>query len=402
MPERSAGPESDGYHRPDEQQVLTCWVNGFDEVLAPAPSCDAADPRAGFEAALLPALKRTPCVVAFSGGRDSSAILAVATRLARREGLADPIPATHAFDGQGSADETAFQELVIRHLGLREWHRFTDAAAFDVLGDRARRGLMRHGLLWPAMVHCHEPLMQLAAGGGSVVVGEGGDEVLGNQRMAAIVHVLRKRYRPGLRTLRLLWGSLAPAAVRRRHLRRELDRTPMHPWLRPDLAAGFVERLAADLAGAPLRWDRAVLRHAGRRAVRGAAVNFRRIMAESDVSYHEPFLDPAFLGPFARAGGIRGWVTRTEMMRMLFGDVLPDEVCRRNEKARFNGVAVGTVSREFIATWDGAGADPSVVDIDAFRRAVLAEAPVFGVQLLLQKAWLAHNRVSDQIPAVAS
>ena len=37
-------------------------------------------------------LQRGPCLVSFSGGRDSSAVLAVATAVARREGLAAADP----------------------------------------------------------------------------------------------------------------------------------------------------------------------------------------------------------------------------------------------------------------------------------------------------------------------
>ncbi|HET9254266.1 MAG TPA: asparagine synthase-related protein [Pseudonocardiaceae bacterium] len=386
--------DGDGYYRPSGYEILTCWVTGFDPVDELAAGPLAPSPRAGFEAALLPALRRTPCVVAFSGGRDSSAILAVATHLARRHGLPDPVPATHDFTGRGEADESHYQELLIRELGLREWHRFRDedGRGFDVLGERARRGLRRHGLLWPAMVHCHAPLVELAAGGGSVITGEGGDEVLGSQRMAAVNYVIKNRHRPGRRTLRLLADSLAPATWRRRELCRQLRATPMHPWLRPEIAEGFVQRLARDLAGAPLRWDAAVLRCAGRRSVTTAAANFRRIFAADDVTYHEPFLDPAFLAPLRRAGGWRGWITRTSMMRMLFGDVLPEEICGRDQKARFGSVAVGGPSREFIADWNGEGADPDVVDIEAFRAAVNGESPVYGVQLLLQSAWLAVNR----------
>ncbi len=76
-----------------------------------------------------------------------------------------------AFTGRGEADESRYQELVIRELGLREWYRFRDVEAFDVLGERARHGLTRHGLLWPAMLHCHAPLVELAAGGGGIISG---------------------------------------------------------------------------------------------------------------------------------------------------------------------------------------------------------------------------------------
>ena len=57
----------------------------------------AATPRAAFEAAILPGLRRSPCLVSFSGGRDSSAVLATATAVARREGLPLPVPITHRF-----------------------------------------------------------------------------------------------------------------------------------------------------------------------------------------------------------------------------------------------------------------------------------------------------------------
>jgi hypothetical protein len=64
-------------------------------------------PRAALEAAVLPALRRSPCLVSFSGGRDSSAVLAVAASVARREGLPLPIPATNRFPGARLTDEAA-------------------------------------------------------------------------------------------------------------------------------------------------------------------------------------------------------------------------------------------------------------------------------------------------------
>ena len=387
-----------GYYRPSDYELATGWVCGFDSPTLPSDLSVNTSPRAAFEAALLPALQRSPCVVAFSGGRDSSAILAVATHLARRHGLADPVAATHDFAGHAHADEARFQELVISDLKLREWYRFRDAEGCDVLGERARRGLRTHGLLWPAMVHGHAPMVELAAGGGSIVTGEGGDEILGEQRITTVRHAIRNR-RPSRRTARMLVDSLAPKAERRRSLRRQLRAVGMHPWLRRDVAEDFVERLARDLADGPLRWDAAVLRHSGRRCVTMTALNFRRIFAADDVSYHEPFLEPGFLQAIGRAGGWSGWLTRTSMMRMLFSDVLPDEICRRNEKAEFGGVAVGESSRAFLAGWSGEGLDSDVVDIEAFRREVQRENPLFGVQMLLQTAWLTTAR---RRPPVAS
>lgn len=389
------GSVDDGYYRISDFELATGWVGGFDPVLPFEPA--SCTPREGFEAALVPALQRTPCVIAFSGGRDSSAILAVATHVARREGLPDPIPATHDFGGNGRADETGFQELLIKHLGLRDWYRFA-ASAGDVLGAPAQRGLQRQGLLWPARIHCQEPMIELAAGGGSLVFGEGGDEVLGKQRMSGVNKALQVPHRPGRRTLRMLTDSLAPASERRRRLRRALRGQGMLlPYLRRDVAEDLVSGVATDLAAAPLRWDRGVIRHTGRRAVTAAATNLDRICANAGVTFHKPFLDPTFLGPFASAGGWRGWVGRTEMMRMLFGDVVPEEICRRTRKAEFGAVAFGAATRAFLVEWQGEGVDPDVVDIDAFRAAATAEWPPFGAQMLVQAAWLATQR--DREPA---
>src|SRR5438128_1990791 len=51
-------------------------------------------PRAALDSLIRPALLTPPCVLGFSGGRDSSALLASALDLARREGLPEPIPIT--------------------------------------------------------------------------------------------------------------------------------------------------------------------------------------------------------------------------------------------------------------------------------------------------------------------
>jgi asparagine synthetase B (glutamine-hydrolysing) len=126
---------------------VTGSVTGFEPFSLP-PDTSRYSARRQFEEAVLEALLRSPRVVAFSGGRDSSAILCVATHVARREGLSDPVPATHDFAGCGPSDESTAQELVIRHPGLKDWQRINDVDGFDVLGARAQSGLRRYGLLW--------------------------------------------------------------------------------------------------------------------------------------------------------------------------------------------------------------------------------------------------------------
>ena len=83
-----------------------------DEPPLPAVG-EALDPLEALEAAVLPALQRPPCLAMFSGGRDSSLVLAVASRVARREGLAEPIPTTQVFPDFPETDEARWQKLVL-------------------------------------------------------------------------------------------------------------------------------------------------------------------------------------------------------------------------------------------------------------------------------------------------
>ena len=101
---------------------------------------------------MLPALERPPCGVAFSGGRDSSLVLAVAVHVARREGLPEPIPITRVFPDVSESDEQLWQERVVRHLGLREWHRVTVHDELDVMGPHATAHLREHGIVWPPTI----------------------------------------------------------------------------------------------------------------------------------------------------------------------------------------------------------------------------------------------------------
>ena len=78
----------------------------------PQPSSTA---RIALESILLDAVSDPPCYVLFSGGRDSSAVLAVAAHVARREGLPDPIPVTAIHPAASKTDETPWQAMVLDH-----------------------------------------------------------------------------------------------------------------------------------------------------------------------------------------------------------------------------------------------------------------------------------------------
>ena len=80
------------------REVAYGFAYGKCDQLGPLPRVAARwRPLAAMESAILPALRRPPCLVSFSGGRDSSIVLAVAASAARRQGLSLPIPVTRAF-----------------------------------------------------------------------------------------------------------------------------------------------------------------------------------------------------------------------------------------------------------------------------------------------------------------
>src|SRR5690242_18909789 len=152
-------------------------------------------PREALERAILPALRRPPCLVSFSGGRDSAAVLAVATALARREGLPAPIPASNRFSSGQDADESAWQELLVRHLGLTDWIRVDYPVDLDLIGPYGELLPHLHGHHWPANVHFHLPLLE-AARAGAMMNGIGGDELYMAARRLHSAAVLTRAVRP--------------------------------------------------------------------------------------------------------------------------------------------------------------------------------------------------------------
>ena len=200
-----------------------------------ASDSPAQGPLRALEEVCLRCLRRPPCLVSFSGGRDSSVVLAIATAVARREGLQDPIPATNRFGSVGESDETAWQELVVAHLRLRDWQRVELTTELDVVGRLAREVVAHHGVLPPFNGHFHAPLLALARGG-SLLTGIGGDELFEPTHRAALARVLLGRRAPNRRLLRGAALAAMPRALRRRIARREpaFDR---FTWLTDDALA---------------------------------------------------------------------------------------------------------------------------------------------------------------------
>ena len=70
-------------------------------------------------------------------------MLAVATHVARRDGLPEPVPITRVFPQVSESDENEWQEAVVRHLGLADWQRVVIEDELDVIGPIATQHLAR-------------------------------------------------------------------------------------------------------------------------------------------------------------------------------------------------------------------------------------------------------------------
>ena len=358
-----------------------------EELLPDSP----ATPIAAFERVVLEALERPPCLVSFSGGRDSSAALAVAARVARREGLPLPIPATNRFPAVESSDELDWQELVVSHLGLRDWYRNDVADELDCVGPVGRDVLRRHGLLWPFNAFFHVPLLQ-AARGGSLITGIGGDEVFGGSRWSRATAVLSGRARPRPRDVLRIALALAPPSLRAPALRRRLD--VRFPWLRPASLQRVLDAWAAQDAAEPFGWGKDFSWWRTLRYWQVARRSLAVLAADADALIVHPFADPGFSRALARLPEDRRFADRSAAMEMLFGDVLPTAVIGRVSKATFDGAFFNVHSRGLVETWRGEGADAMHVDVDSLREHWSSPEPDARSFLLLQSAWLARERAA--------
>jgi hypothetical protein len=348
------------------------------------PSTAAGDPLRALEEALLPALRRPPCRIAFSGGRDSSLVLAAAVRAAERHGCAPPIAMTIRRPAEPEADEDDWQERVIDHLAVADWRLVSSDGDLDLLGPTGVSLMRQLGVYYPANAHALLPMLQEA--GGSVVTGLGGDEVLSPPLWQRHNDVLARRRRPGRRDLARAAVALAPPPLRRPWVRRAGRQLDM-PWLSPAARRRFLRSEARE-DNMPVRYPAALAAEASRRAHAVAIATLRIMAAPAGVEVHTPLLEPGFVAALGAAGGRRGFGSRTAAMRAVAGELLPDVVLARRGKATFTGTFYGPASRAFARTWSGEGLPAGLVDPTRLRAAWLDGRGDFRAALLLQAAWL--------------
>jgi hypothetical protein len=347
-------------------------------------------PRAAFDAALLDALQRPPCVVSFSGGRDSSAVLAAAVVVAHRESLPAPVALSQRFPGDPAAEESEWQEQVIRFTGVQDWER-VDMVDVDLLGHSGREELGRLGLVYPANAFVHAPIAERAAGG-TLVTGVGGDEAMtASARWVRLNRVMAGQARPGRRVLKDAAAAFLPASLRKVAVRRREHFDPVVPWLRPEPARAIRRQWEKEVFGSPVRFDRLIEAFYGSRS-RKLGLQTLDVLARSrDARSVHPFGDARFLSAMARHYSRVGPLSRGHAMHDLFADVLPAEVLQRRGKASFNKAFWGPRTRSFVAGWDGRGVDSSLVDVDALTRIWRGPADDYRSYMLLQLAWLSSR-----------
>ena len=307
----------------------------------------AQSARVTLERVVLAAMHSGTTFVAFSGGRDSSAVLAVATHVARREGLPDPIPVTSVYPDLPAAEESEWQQRVLSHLGITGQVVVTVTNQERLLGEPAQRSMRLRGLLWPAAAQVQDTLFRHCRGG-LLLTGEGGDEVLGPRRITPLTLLLRLSRRPTRSLLTAALCALLPTVVQRRIGARDLRASSYAPWLTQQARAIAIDQLVRDSVE-PMDWASSTWSLAGRRATDALSRNYTALAADHGITVQNPLMDREFVAALANDGGRWGYAGRTDAMRALFADLLPDPVLARTSKARFNASRFGPDERELPA-----------------------------------------------------
>lgn len=345
---------------------------------------DPGSVRKVLEDLLVPRLESEPCFVGFSGGRDSAALLSLATRLARERGLRDPVPLTLRFDHCPGTDENDWQEMTIDHLGLERWEILPIGDELDPLGAVAAEVLRRHGPFWPPVAHRIAPLLE-SARGHVLVLGTGGDEAFSPWRPHPVRRRLNVRVRPVRTAVKRAAFNVLPERLR---IRLNLRRLRGLHWLRP-AARRDVERLYRIwLRRRSPSWAEAIRRIPDSRNYELTQSIFAAQARDAEVSLCQPFFDPGFIRAVGESAPQRGFPSRAAAMALHFGDLLPLPVIERPTKAVFNELHGGRWCRAFARAWDGRGLDPALVDADALRREWLSPRPDYYSLTALNAAWL--------------
>jgi hypothetical protein len=309
---------------------------------------------------LEPALASGRCLVSFSGGRESSILLAAATSAARSRGHPDPIPATLRYPIPATTRDAKVQESLVARLGLHDWERVEIQDELEIAGPYSLRALREVGALFPPNAYTMLPLLDLAREGWLVTGGVFADFFL-YWHWAGLASVLARRRRPRRRDAVLLGAALLPGPPRAAVARRRLRRPPM-PWLREDAAREAERRALAEAASVPVRFDQALARQRTHRCFGGAQRSLDALAAAAGARPLMPLRSDRYVAAVAATGGRFGFGDRAESVRRVGGHLVPEEILRRRDDPTIQGVLFRGRSRALVESWTGGGVDPDVVD----------------------------------------
>jgi asparagine synthetase B (glutamine-hydrolysing) len=369
-------------------ELATGVTNGAYPHAPPIPEpIPGVGARSAMEGVIREGLRHPPCVVTFSGGRDSSAVLAMAALVARRHGLEPPIPFTLRFPSVVTAAEDEWQRPLIDRLQLGDrWIRLDVDHEADCVGPWARQVHGQLGLVWPFNSHFLLPMAQAAAGG-TLLTGVGGDEMLTPASVYQVAELVAGRRRPGRNDFRRVARALAPRALRREVLRRRWPSSMR--WLTAGAEAEHRRREAAFEAAAPMHWGRQLARYTWpTRYIHVARASLAAVAAVGGARVLHPLHEPPVVAALAQEGGFVGLGTRTQAMIHLFGDLLPPEHLSRRSKATFGLAFWSRHARAMAGAWDGTGLNPDLVDSEVLAQEWAEECPDARSYLMLQKVWI--------------
>lgn len=374
--------------RPSADELCVALLFGQlhgEQPLDPAEA--TVSTRAVLERQLTEAMQRGPLWVAYSGGRDSSALLAIAASVARREGFELPVAVTMTFPELPESHEEAWQRLVLDHLDLADqWHPLRLTDELDLIGANAQRVLRPHGVILPPNAHAFLPMLDAVGPDGTLVSGGNGDELMEGVPQRLSSAVLSRRRIPRSQwteaAIHDLPGRFIGRAIRKRSVMRFLH------WVRMPVLSRLVRAEIADRDESAIRFDR-LLQDAWLdrefRAGRHAVVTLAQ---EAGGQLLQPFGDREVMTAFARDWGYRFPGSRRASLDRLVGDLLPPSILDRSSKAEFARAFVAAGTRAFIEDWDRTGVDPERVDLDALQAEWANERPHYCSLPLLHHAWL--------------
>ena len=113
---------------------------------------------------------------------------------------------------------------------------------------------------------------------------------------------------------------------------------------------------------------------------------------DNDVLLVHPAAVAATVGSSCPGRDPLGFDGRSDGMRQLFGDLLPDDICTRGSKALFDDAFWTARTRDHLRSFDGAGVPAEWVDPAALADHWQQEQPLPNLFTLLQAGWLASRQ----------